>query len=57
MLAVRAVPQWIERFGDPRTGQVDVIDWIELIPFAETRSYVQRILENIFVYQQLNVGG
>jgi soluble lytic murein transglycosylase len=53
----RRVPQWIERFGDPRTGQVDVIDWIELIPFAETRSYLQRILENIFVYQQLNAGG
>ncbi|MEM1288873.1 MAG: transglycosylase SLT domain-containing protein [Pseudomonadota bacterium] len=47
------VPEWIGRFGDPRTGQIDVIDWIELIPFSETRSYVQRVLENIFVYQKL----
>lgn len=53
----RRVPQWIERFGDPRAGQVDVIDWIELIPFSETRSYVQRVLENIFVYQQLTANG
>ena len=51
------VPQWIERFGDPRGGQVDVIDWIELIPFSETRSYVQRVLENIFVYNQLTANG
>ncbi len=53
----RRVPQWIERFGDPRSGQIDVIDWIELIPFSETRSYVQRVLENIFVYQQLTANG
>lgn len=53
----RRVPQWIERFGDPRAGRVDVIDWIELIPFSETRSYVQRVLENIFVYQQLTANG
>jgi soluble lytic murein transglycosylase len=53
----RRVPQWIERFGDPRAGRVDVIDWIELIPFSETRSYVQRVLENIFVYQHLTANG
>lgn len=53
----RRVPQWIERFGDPRTGQVDVIDWIELIPFSETRSYVQRVLENIYVYQHISANG
>ncbi|MFN3224688.1 MAG: transglycosylase SLT domain-containing protein [Hyphomicrobiales bacterium] len=53
----RRVPQWIERFGDPRSGQIDVIDWIELIPFSETRSYVQRVLENIFVYQQITANG
>lgn len=51
------VPQWIERFGDPRSGQVDVIDWIELIPFGETRSYVHRVLENIYVYQHLTASG
>lgn len=53
----RRVPQWIERFGDPRSGQVDVIDWIELIPFSETRSYVQRVLENIYVYQNISANG
>lgn len=53
----RRVPQWIERFGDPRSGQVDVIDWIELIPFSETRSYVQRVLENIYVYQHIIADG
>lgn len=53
----RRVPQWIERFGDPRAGQVDVIDWIELIPFSETRSYVQRVLENIYVYNHITAGG
>ncbi|MFK7791725.1 MAG: transglycosylase SLT domain-containing protein [Devosiaceae bacterium] len=53
----RRVPQWIERFGDPRTGQVDVLDWIELIPFSETRSYVQRVLENIYVYEHITAGG
>ncbi len=51
------VPQWIERFGDPRSGDLDVIDWIELIPFSETRSYVQRVLENIFVYERLIANG
>lgn len=51
------VPQWIERFGDPRSGQINVIDWIELIPFSETRSYVQRVLENIYVYQHLTADG
>lgn len=53
----RRVPQWIERFGDPRAGRVDVIDWIELIPFSETRSYVQRVLENIYVYEHITAGG
>lgn len=44
--------EWIERFGDPR-GQplYAVIDWVEMIPFPETRSYVQRILENLQVYK------
>lgn len=46
------VPQWIQRFGDPRGRPLDeVIDWIELIPFTETRHYVQRIMENYQVYK------
>jgi len=46
------VPQWIERFGDPRGRPLDeVIDWIELIPFTETRHYVQRVMENYQIYK------
>ncbi len=43
--------QWAEDFGDPRTGDVDPVDWVELIPFSETRNYVQRVLENTQVYR------
>jgi soluble lytic murein transglycosylase len=43
--------QWIEDWGDPRSRTVDVIDWIELIPFSETRNYVQRVTENLQVYR------
>ena len=43
--------RWISDYGDPRTGQVDPIDWVEFIPFSETRNYVQRILENTQVYR------
>lgn len=46
------VRQWIKDNGDPRRADVDVIDWIELIPFDETRNYVQRVLENLQVYRQ-----
>jgi soluble lytic murein transglycosylase len=45
------VDQWLPENGDPRAGQIDMIDWIELIPFNETRNYVQRVLENVVIYQ------
>jgi soluble lytic murein transglycosylase len=45
------VRKWVEANGDPRDSSVDPIDWIELIPFSETRNYVQRVLENIEVYR------
>jgi soluble lytic murein transglycosylase len=45
------VQQWIERYGDPRRPGVDPVDWIERIPFDETRDYVQRVMENWRVYQ------
>lgn len=48
--------QWIRQFGDPRDPNVDPIDWIEQIPFAETRSYVQRVMENVMVYRALLAG-
>ncbi|MEX0645744.1 MAG: lytic transglycosylase domain-containing protein, partial [Parvularculaceae bacterium] len=45
------VEEWIERYGDPRASDVDPVDWVEHIPFAETRNYVQRVLENTQVYR------
>jgi soluble lytic murein transglycosylase len=49
----RRVDQWLAANGDPRTGPIDMIDWIELIPYAETRNYIQRVLENIVIYRAL----
>lgn len=45
------VAQWIETYGDPRAEDVDDIDWIEHIPFRETRNYVMRVMEAVFVYR------
>ena len=42
---------WIKKYGDPRTGDIDPIDWVESIPFSETRNYVQRVMENMQVYR------
>ncbi|HZU51187.1 MAG TPA: lytic transglycosylase domain-containing protein, partial [Sphingomicrobium sp.] len=46
------VRKWIERYGDPR-DQVDMLKWIEAIPFGETRAYVQRVIENSVVYDSM----
>jgi peptidoglycan lytic transglycosylase len=45
------VRQWLHEFGDPRGANLNAIDWIEMIPFAETRAYVQRVLENLQIYR------
>ncbi len=42
---------WARDFGDPRTGQTDIVDWIEMIPFTETRNYVMRVGESLPVYR------
>lgn len=42
---------WVAAMGDPAAGAVDPIDWVELIPFDETRNYVQRIVENVMIYR------
>lgn len=58
------VRQWIDTFGDPRLSNYstarasgaqspDWVDWIELIPVSETRNYVQRVLENYYVYSKI----
>jgi soluble lytic murein transglycosylase len=48
--------EWIGDFGDPRSPSVDVVDWVELIPFSETRNYVQRVTENLQVYRHRLAG-
>ena len=45
------VDRWLDLFGDPRKGDVDLIDWMELIPIYETRNYVQRVMEATYVYR------
>ncbi len=45
------VNSWLKINGDPRKGGIDFIDWIELIPIYETRNYVQRVMENVYVYR------
>ncbi|WP_027486021.1 lytic transglycosylase domain-containing protein [Allorhizobium undicola] len=48
----KRVPEWIGRYGDPRGMPLDdVVDWIERIPFPETRGYVQRVMENYEIYK------
>ena len=45
------VSRWIKKYGDPRKDDISSENWIELIPFKETRNYVQRVMENIQVYE------
>ncbi|BCA04917.1 lytic transglycosylase domain-containing protein [Bradyrhizobium diazoefficiens] len=52
-----SVKKWVDRYGDPRDPKVDAVDWVELIPFSETRNYVQRIMENLQVYRARFGGG
>ena len=46
------VDRWIVEFGDPRSGKISLVNWIEMIPIYETRNYVQRVLEGVYVYRQ-----
>jgi soluble lytic murein transglycosylase len=50
------VAEWIKQFGDPRNPQVDPIDWIERIPFTETRQYVVKIMETLQLYRSRLAG-
>ncbi|MHA6326294.1 lytic transglycosylase domain-containing protein [Roseivivax sp. CAU 1753] len=43
--------RWMSERGDPRKGEMDVIDWIEFIPFSETRNYVMRVAESLPIYR------
>ena len=50
------IRDWVARYGDPRDPNVDPVDWVERIPFSETRNYVQRVMENMQVYR-IRFGG
>lgn len=47
----RRASEWVAKYGDPRDPRVDAVDWIERIPFTETRNYVMRVMENVQVYR------
>ncbi len=47
------VSRWLKTNGDPRKGEIDAVTWIELIPISETRNYVQRVIEGIYMYRVL----
>ena len=51
------VNKWLRANGDPRTGSIEMLDWIEAIPIFETKNYVQRVLENAVVYDTLRESG
>jgi soluble lytic murein transglycosylase len=48
------VREWLQDYGDPRGKQIEMVDWIEAIPFTETRLYVQRVLESVQIYRGQN---
>ncbi|MFZ2006555.1 MAG: lytic transglycosylase domain-containing protein [Stellaceae bacterium] len=49
------IREWLQEYGDPRGKQIDMVDWIEAIPFTETRLYVQRVLESVQIYRGQNM--
>ncbi|WP_371398007.1 transglycosylase SLT domain-containing protein [Fretibacter rubidus] len=53
----RRVTRWTKDYGDPRKGEIDPIDFLESIPFSETRNYVQRVIENMQIYRARRSGG
>ncbi len=50
------VRRWIRRYGDPSQNEIDEVDWIEQLPYPETRNYIQRVLEGTAVYNRLIMG-
>lgn len=45
------VDKWLKTYADPRTGQIDMLDWMEIVPIYETRNYMQRVVEAVYVYR------
>jgi soluble lytic murein transglycosylase len=50
------IRQWLRDYGDPRGREIDMVDWIEAIPFTETRLYTQRVLESLQIYRGQDTG-
>jgi len=50
------IREWLQDYGDPRGKQIEMVDWIEAIPFTETRLYVQRVLESVQIYRGQSTG-
>jgi soluble lytic murein transglycosylase len=50
------IRQWLHDYGDPRGREIDMVDWIEAIPFSETRLYTQRVLESLQIYRGQDIG-
>ncbi|APE42180.1 tail length tape measure protein [Sulfitobacter alexandrii] len=44
-------PRWMTLYGDPRKGEIDIVDWIEMVPFRETQNYIMRVTESLPVYR------
>jgi len=44
-------PRWISDYGDPRKGDIDIVDWVEMVPFRETQNYIMRVTESLPVYR------
>ncbi|MFK7835202.1 MAG: transglycosylase SLT domain-containing protein [Sulfitobacter sp.] len=44
-------PRWMKDYGDPRRGDIDIVDWVEMVPFRETQNYIMRVTESLPVYR------
>jgi len=43
--------RWMEDYGDPRDGDIDIVDWVEMVPFRETQNYIMRVTESLPIYR------
>ncbi|MGC1503372.1 MAG: lytic transglycosylase domain-containing protein [Sulfitobacter sp.] len=44
-------PRWIADYGDPRKDEIDIVDWVEMVPFRETQNYIMRVTESLPIYR------
>lgn len=43
--------RWMNEYGDPREGDIDIVDWVEMVPFRETQNYIMRVTESLPIYR------